>query len=216
MRARAVLLVIGLVAGGCTSGGGGEVDGEGLDQSGVYAAAIDAFVDVGGKELIYVAGPSWEPWSQWCNVETGEPGEPPLDQNEAACAARDASPVAPPPVYPPGSPEAQEIEEALAPAEVEFIEDPQSVIEPFEEGMMVAPIQSDAGLITFGVPIEADGKPIGTLGTVEGDKALAIVRIDRVADAMAENLTMTADGVAVSLALPEWSGLAFEKQSGEN
>ncbi|TDH35894.1 folate-binding protein [Pseudohoeflea suaedae] len=78
----------------------------------------------------------------------------------------------------------------------------------------VAIVTGDAPLPASGTSIEADGKPVGTLGTVEGNKALAIVRIDRIADALAEDLAMTADGVAVSVTLPEWSGLTFEAQSG--
>ena len=80
----------------------------------------------------------------------------------------------------------------------------------------VAIVAGEAPLPASSTSIEADGKPVGTLGTVEGDKALAIVRIDRVADALAENLAITADGVSVSLSLPEWSGLTFEAQSGGN
>ena len=80
----------------------------------------------------------------------------------------------------------------------------------------VAIVTGDAALPASGTSIEADGKPVGTLGTVEGKKALAIVRIDRVADALTEKLATTADGVAVSLALPEWSGLSFEAQTGGN
>ena len=170
MRRLAVTVVIGLIAGACTSGGT-EVEGEGVDQSGVYAAAIQyAFTttDLRGKDLIYVAGPSGELWDQWCNIDTGEPGEPPLDENGAACDALDASSFDMPDRYEPGSSDADEIEAALSHAEVEFIEDPQSVIEPFEEGMMIAPVKNDAGLIVFGVPIEADGKiymPIDTHGS---------------------------------------------------
>lgn len=39
-----------------------------------------------------------------------------------------------------------------------FIEDPESVTEPLEEGMMVAPVKNNAGLLIFGLMIEADGK----------------------------------------------------------
>ena len=170
MRRLPVIVVIGLIAGAYTSGGT-EVEGDGVDQSGVYAAAIQHTLvdtDLGRRDLIYVAGPSLELWDQWCNIDTGEPGEPPLGENEAACDALAASSFDLPARYEPGSGEAEEIEAALSHAEVEFIEDPQSVIEPFEEGMMIAPVQNDAGLVIFGVPIEADGKiymPIDTHGS---------------------------------------------------
>lgn len=60
-----------------------------------------------------------------------------------------------------------------------------------------------------GTELTAGGKPIGTLGTVAGSRGLAIVRIDRAADAMADEVPILAGDVAVSLALPSWSGLQF-------
>jgi hypothetical protein len=123
------------------------------------AAAIEHALevsDLGNKELVYVAGPSLEIWDQWCGFDTGEPGEDPHDEIPA-CDVLDATSFDLPPVYPVGSESASEIEEALAPATVEFIEDPESVIEPFEEGMMVAPISNDAGLLIIGVLLEAEG-----------------------------------------------------------
>ncbi|MAY61973.1 MAG: folate-binding protein YgfZ [Rhizobiales bacterium] len=80
----------------------------------------------------------------------------------------------------------------------------------------VAILAGGASLPASGTPIEADGKSVGTLGTVEGDKALAIVRIDRVADAIADGVALTAGGVPVTLELPEWSGLVFEARTGGN
>ena len=78
----------------------------------------------------------------------------------------------------------------------------------------VAIIAGKAALPAAGTPIEAGGKTVGTLGTVEADKALAIVRIDRVADALGNETEITAGGVPVTLKLPEWSGLAFEARTG--
>ena len=57
-------------------------------------------------------------------------------------------------------PEAAEISDALSPAITKFIEDSRSVIDPMAEGegMMVAPVKDDAGLLTFGLAIESEGK----------------------------------------------------------
>ncbi|WP_320199364.1 YgfZ/GcvT domain-containing protein [Agrobacterium sp. rho-13.3] len=66
-----------------------------------------------------------------------------------------------------------------------------------------------AELPATGTDIVAGGKPIGTLGTVLGTQALAIIRTDRAADAMASGADITAGGVAVTVALPAWSGLSF-------
>jgi tRNA-modifying protein YgfZ len=59
------------------------------------------------------------------------------------------------------------------------------------------------------VAVEAGGKPAGTLGTVAGRQALAIVRTDRIANAMAQNEPIRVGGIAVSLSLPRWTELAF-------
>jgi tRNA-modifying protein YgfZ len=61
--------------------------------------------------------------------------------------------------------------------------------------------------------IMADGKPVGSLGSVSGKQGLAIVRIDRAGDAMHSGIAITAGDVVVSLALPQWSGLVFPTAS---
>ena len=61
--------------------------------------------------------------------------------------------------------------------------------------------------------ILAGEKPVGSLGTVTGNTALAIVRTDRVADALAENTPLTVAGVPVTLALPEWASLSFKSDA---
>ena len=169
MRGWAVVVLVGLIAGACT-GGESEVEPRVGNLSGVYAAAIDLVLvepGIGGKELIYVAGPSLELWDQWCNVDTGEPGEEP-QVDFPGCDVLKTAHFDLPARYEPGSAEANEIEAALSHAEVSFIEDRDSVIEPFEEGMMIAPIRNGAGLITFGVPIQTDSNvymPVDSHGT---------------------------------------------------
>ena len=78
----------------------------------------------------------------------------------------------------------------------------------------LAIVGSEAPLPAQGTAIEAAGRALGELGTVVGSDALAIVRIDRVADALASGTPITADGVPLTLALPEWSGLTFEPGLG--
>lgn len=73
----------------------------------------------------------------------------------------------------------------------------------------VALISADSALPASGTDIVAGGKAIGTLGTVSGNRGLAIIRIDRAADAMASGSEITVGGVSVSVALPEWTGLSF-------
>lgn len=78
----------------------------------------------------------------------------------------------------------------------------------------LALVSAAAPLPEKGAAIEAAGRGLGDLGTVVGTDALAIVRIDRVADALASGTPITAGGVPVTLALPEWSGLSFEAGPG--
>lgn len=79
----------------------------------------------------------------------------------------------------------------------------------------VVVVTAESALPSPGTPITADAKPIGTLGTVAGNRGLAIVRIDRAGEAIATgNLIFTGD-TGVSLALPGWSGLAFPSGGAE-
>ncbi|WP_288429180.1 folate-binding protein YgfZ [uncultured Agrobacterium sp.] len=73
----------------------------------------------------------------------------------------------------------------------------------------VALISAESALPASGTDIVAGGKPMGTLGTVSGNRGLAIIRIDRAADAMASGSEITVGDVPVSVALPEWTGLSF-------
>ncbi|CDZ66886.1 Folate-binding protein YgfZ [Neorhizobium galegae bv. orientalis] len=79
----------------------------------------------------------------------------------------------------------------------------------------VAIVSGEAALPAPGTEITAGGKPVGTLGSVSGNKGLAIVRIDRVGDALARGVQLSAGDVAVSLALPTWSGLSFPVEAQE-
>jgi len=75
----------------------------------------------------------------------------------------------------------------------------------------VVTVNASAPLPASGTSIEADGRPLGALGSVVDQSALAIVRIDRVSDALAAGNAITAGQVPVSLSLPEWSGLSFPR-----
>lgn len=70
-------------------------------------------------------------------------------------------------------------------------------------------LRAEVPLPAAGTEISAEGKTIGTLGTVAGKDGLAIVRIDRVAEAMRSGAPILAGDVEVSARLPEWTGLSF-------
>ncbi|UXS38896.1 folate-binding protein YgfZ [Agrobacterium tumefaciens] len=73
----------------------------------------------------------------------------------------------------------------------------------------VVTVSAEGALPASGTEITADGKPVGALGTVCGNRALAIVRIDRIADALPSGTPLLAETVPVTVALPAWSGLSF-------
>jgi folate-binding protein YgfZ len=79
----------------------------------------------------------------------------------------------------------------------------------------VVTISSAEPLPASGTEITASGKPIGTLGSVVGHSGLAIIRTDRAGDAMASGTPLLAGDIAVTVALPAWSGLVFPAASDE-
>ncbi|MDQ0319723.1 folate-binding protein YgfZ [Pararhizobium capsulatum DSM 1112] len=76
-------------------------------------------------------------------------------------------------------------------------------------------VAGDEALPETGTPITVNDRPIGTLGSVSGKNGLAIVRIDKAGEAIAEGRPILCGPVAVSLTLPEWTGLAFPSASDE-
>jgi folate-binding protein YgfZ len=76
-------------------------------------------------------------------------------------------------------------------------------------------VKGETALPPSGTELLAGGKPVGTLGSVSGMLGLAIVRIDRAADAMQGGTPITADGAPVTVELPAWTGLAFPEDASE-
>ena len=79
----------------------------------------------------------------------------------------------------------------------------------------VVTVSAATALPETGTEISAAGKPVGTLGSVEGDHGLAIVRIDRAGAAIAAGTPLLAGETPVSLVLPPWSGLVFPTSADE-
>lgn len=73
-------------------------------------------------------------------------------------------------------------------------------------------VSAETTLPDTGSKILAGEKPVGALGTVVDGKSLAIVRADRVGDAINEELLLSAEGVPVTLSFPSWTGLEFSRQ----
>ncbi len=76
-------------------------------------------------------------------------------------------------------------------------------------------VSADAPLPVAGTDLTIGGKTIGTLGTVVGERALAIIRIDKAGEAMAAGEPILAGDVPVTVTLPGWSGLTFPSAAEE-
>ncbi|MCC6734828.1 MAG: folate-binding protein YgfZ [Bauldia sp.] len=66
-------------------------------------------------------------------------------------------------------------------------------------------VSADAPLPPAGTPVMAGEVEIGTLGSADGVAGLAMLRIDRAADAMRVGQPITAAGVRLTPALPAWA-----------
>jgi folate-binding protein YgfZ len=69
----------------------------------------------------------------------------------------------------------------------------------------VVPIAYDQFAPTSGLPIMAGEKQVGTLGSTAKGRGLALMRLDRIADALAAKKTLEAGGIAVRPVKPSWA-----------
>jgi hypothetical protein len=70
-------------------------------------------------------------------------------------------------------------------------------------------IVSGGSLPAPGTTVSAGGKALGVLGSVHDDKGLAILRIDRVKDALDAGNQIEAGGVPLSVAIPAWATFTY-------
>ncbi len=63
-----------------------------------------------------------------------------------------------------------------------------------------------------GVEVTAGDRTIGKTGTGANGRGLAMIRLDRAADALAAGETLCAGGLPVRLEKPEWIGFAFPQE----
>jgi len=64
-------------------------------------------------------------------------------------------------------------------------------------------VEAQKPLPPSGTPLEAEGKPIGVLGSTVDGQGLAIVRLDRVKQALDKGQRISANGLDVTLTLPQ-------------
>ena len=75
--------------------------------------------------------------------------------------------------------------------------------------------ESAQDLPPSGAELRAGGKPLGRLGSAQGRHGLAIVRIDKVKQAMDAGERILADGVEVALSIPGWAAFSFPEDAEE-
>jgi folate-binding protein YgfZ len=69
----------------------------------------------------------------------------------------------------------------------------------------IVPVTAEGVAPDAGVPVMAGEKQVGTTGSTAGERGLAMLRLDRVADAIAKGQRLTAGGVTLSVHKPEWA-----------
>ena len=72
-------------------------------------------------------------------------------------------------------------------------------------------IIADQELPQSGSSIEAGGKSIGTIGSTQSTNGLAMVRIDRLANAIENGDEVSSEGIVLQTRLPEWTSLSLNK-----
>ena len=73
----------------------------------------------------------------------------------------------------------------------------------------VVPIAYDGFAPDAGSPITAGDKQVGTLGSTAQGRGLALLRLDRITDAMAQGVPLASGGTAIRLVKPEWARFAW-------
>jgi folate-binding protein YgfZ len=71
------------------------------------------------------------------------------------------------------------------------------------------PVRYDGAPPQAGASVTAGDRQIGTMGSAAEGRAVALLRLDRVSDAMARGEQLSAGGVAIHLIKPDWARFAF-------
>jgi len=78
----------------------------------------------------------------------------------------------------------------------------------------IVPIVYDGFAPEPGMAVMAGDKNVGTLGSTSAGRGLAMLRLDRVEDALAAGLPLLAGGVPVRASKPAWARFAFPGKAG--
>lgn len=77
----------------------------------------------------------------------------------------------------------------------------------------VVPVAFDGFAPEAGTPVSAGGKTVGTFGSGAQGRGLAMLRLDRVGDAVAAGEPLVAGGVQIRLVKPAWAQFAWPDQA---
>ena len=73
----------------------------------------------------------------------------------------------------------------------------------------VVPVAYDGGAPSQGLAVTAGDKPAGMMGSAANGRGLALLRLDRVADAQADGKPLEAGGIALRAVKPDWATFAW-------
>jgi folate-binding protein YgfZ len=73
----------------------------------------------------------------------------------------------------------------------------------------IVPVAYDEFAPEDGVPVMAGERTVGTMGSAAHGRGLAMLRLDRTAEALAAGEALSAGGVPIRLVKPEWARFAF-------
>ena len=77
----------------------------------------------------------------------------------------------------------------------------------------VVPVHYDGAPPKAGVVVTAGGREVGIMGSAAAKRGLALLRLDRVANALSHHEQLQADGVRVQVVKPDWAHFAFPGDS---
>jgi folate-binding protein YgfZ len=73
----------------------------------------------------------------------------------------------------------------------------------------IVPVRYDDAAPEAGVAVLAGERPVGTMGSAAEGNGVALIRLDRVAEALSHDAMLTAGGVPIRLAKPDWARFPF-------
>jgi tRNA-modifying protein YgfZ len=77
----------------------------------------------------------------------------------------------------------------------------------------VVPVAYEDFAPSAGLPVMAGEREVGTFGSAAQGRALAMLRLDRVADALSQGTPLTCGGIALSMVKPDWAKFAWPDEA---